>query len=158
MVLARSLSNSTPSPLKRAIRAYRALDLTRPLPDRPVQKPKKRVIQLNAKQVRHLIERYETGATVYELANEFQINRRTVSDHLKAEGVRMRMQSLAISQVEEAIRLYSSGVALAEVGRLLGVHASTVSLALTREGVRMRNPWDRPRRQAVDQCSNHDDL
>ena len=82
--------------------------------------------------------------TVYELGDEFGIERRTVSVILKRHGVRMRMQSLDEEAIDEAVRLYESGLSLAKVGERVGVTARTVQLRLRERGVTMRDTHGRP--------------
>jgi 20S proteasome alpha/beta subunit len=45
---------------------------------------------LDADQIQQLVERYEAGATVYELSERFDINCKTVATLLKRHGVTMR--------------------------------------------------------------------
>ncbi|MDA8354786.1 MAG: hypothetical protein M0Z95_00425, partial [Actinomycetota bacterium] len=78
VVLARSFSNSTPSALCRAISAYRRADLTRTSCKRVGRQRPKRAKRLNDTQLARLVDQYESGTTVYELASEFAIDRRTV--------------------------------------------------------------------------------
>ena len=144
MVLARQFSNSSPSSLERALRAYRRLDLARPPQKRPTR-ASKRAKRLNGTELNRLVERYASGATVYELATEFGIHRTTISQQLKTAGVKMRLQPLTPQQVEEAAALYATGQSLADVGSQLGVNASTVLIALRTEGAEIRKPWDHPR-------------
>jgi hypothetical protein len=54
------------------------------------RKPYTAVRKLRAEQVQELVEAYEAGATVYQLAERFKIHRVTVSAHLHRQGVRMR--------------------------------------------------------------------
>jgi len=148
VVLQRLFSNSSSTPLTRAIRAYRRVDLSLGPQGRPVGAPK-RAKWLNETELARLIDRYSSGATVYELATEFSIDRKTMSRHLKAAGNPMRLRPLDTGQVGEAIRLYDSGLSLAAIGRKLGVHASTVRFALREQGVSMRKPWDHPRQRGL---------
>ena len=60
-----------------------------------------------------LVEQYQAGATVYELAERFKIHRVTVSEHLHRQGVRMRRRSLEEWQIDEAAQLYEQGWSLA---------------------------------------------
>lgn len=90
VVLARSLSNLTSTPLSRAIGAYRQLDLTKSPAPRTPRPERKRCLRLTETQLARLVERYLSGGTVYKLATEFGIDRRTVSDHLKRQGVSLR--------------------------------------------------------------------
>ena len=81
------MSNSAPS-LERALKAYRKFDLSQVTPQvaRPVVK---RAKWLNATEMAQLIERYQGGATTYELGEQFGIGRETVATRLKAEGIKV---------------------------------------------------------------------
>ena len=145
MVLARLFSNSTPSALHRAIDAYRRLDISICYHKQVGRVQTKRAKRLNDTQLAHLVERYISGATVYELASVFAIDRRTVSIHLKQQGVIMRLQPPAEDTVEEMIRLYTSGLSLRKVGELVDVSADSVLNYLRKRGVDTRDPQGRPR-------------
>ncbi len=138
--LARLFSNVTPSALHRAINAYRQLDLTRRSCKRVARAHPKRAKRLNDTELARLVDRYESGATVYELASVFAIDRRTVSIHLKQQGVIMRLQPPAEDTVEEMIRLYVSGLSLEKVGQLVNVSADSVLNYLRKRGVDTRDP------------------
>lgn len=147
VVLGRQYSNSSSSPLQRAIRAYRRLKIMPPRVQIPPQPPVRRVIQLNERQIARIVERYKAGATTYELATEFGVHRTTISQHIKAAGVKTRLQPLTPQQVDTAVALYARGLSLADVGRELGCHASTVLSACREKGVALRKPWDHPRQR-----------
>lgn len=136
MVLARLFSNSTPSPLTRAIAAYRKLDLVRAPRQRIRPARPKRAIQLTAVQLVRLAESYQAGATIYELAEQFQIDRRTVSRHLHRQGVRMRLQSPSDETVDQMVRSYESGLSLAAVSKQIGMDGQTVRWYLRQRGCR----------------------
>lgn len=86
-LLAGQLSNFGRSPLIRAIEAYRRFDLSQlPTVSAPAP-PVRRIPRLNAGQLDRLVERYESGAQVKDLATEFGIDRRTISHHLRQHGV-----------------------------------------------------------------------
>ena len=91
-----------------------------------------------------LVEHYEAGATVYELAVEFGVHRTIISQRLKGAGVEMRFTPLTKEQVEAAVALYETGLSLAYVGQQLGSNATTIHRALRQRGVDMRKPWDHP--------------
>ncbi|ROR95928.1 hypothetical protein EDD28_0496 [Salana multivorans] len=69
---------------------------------------------------------YLSGQSVYELAGEFGIERRTVSAHLHRRGVPMRRRSLSLAQKEEAFALRDRGWSLARIGAQSDVSAGTV--------------------------------
>jgi hypothetical protein len=77
-----------------------------------------------------LVEQYQAGATVYELAERFKIHRVTVSEHLHRQGVRMRRRGLEEWQIDEAAQLYEQGWSLARIAPRYDVHPSTIWLAL----------------------------
>jgi hypothetical protein len=64
--------------------------------------------------------RYLEGATVYQLAIEFDVCRSKVSERLKENGVRMRLTPPSDQEVREMVRLYESGLSLAAVGKSIG--------------------------------------
>ena len=101
--------------------------------------------QLEPSEVERLIDGYQRGLTVYELGDEFGIERRTVSVILKRHGVKMRRQSLSAEAIDEAVRLYESGLSLAKVGEHVGATARTVQLRLRERGVQIRDSHGRVR-------------
>nr|WP_091628054.1 hypothetical protein [Amycolatopsis saalfeldensis] len=113
--------------------------------DRP-----RRVRQLGFEQVEQLIADYRSGATVYELGDRFDIERRTVSDILHRHGVPMRRRGLTPDQVDDAIHLYNLGWSLARVGDHLGVNHTTVLNKLRERGIPTRDTHGRPRVEAGD--------
>ena len=105
----------------------------------------KRAKRLNDTQLARLVERYESGATVYELASEFTIDRRTVSIHLKQLGVIMRLQPPTEETVDEIVRLYESGMSMGKVSQQVGFSADSVRSHLRKRGVKTRDPQGRTR-------------
>jgi DNA-directed RNA polymerase specialized sigma24 family protein len=55
--------------------------------------------RLSCEQVTALVAGYQAGATVYELAERFDINRKTVSEHLHRQGVEIRRHGLNSHQI-----------------------------------------------------------
>jgi hypothetical protein len=141
VVLGRWLSNPS-SPLHRALVAYRKLKLSEV--SRPVSRPVvKRAKWLNATELAQLVERYEAGATTYELADHFGIGRETVAKRLKAEGIKLRRNKLSESDVARAIELYTTGLSTIKIGILLNRRHSTVWYALKTAGVQLRGAHER---------------
>lgn len=89
--------------------------------------------------------RYWAGATVYELAGEFGIERRTVATRLKKAGVSMRRQPASAEQAAEMVRLYKSGLSLAKVADQTGVSTKTVLNYLRADGIQLRDTHGRER-------------
>lgn len=138
------MSNSAPPLLETAIRAYRALDLTHGVPVRPRQLSK-RARRLTERQLGLLVQRYQAGATVYDLAAEFHIARATASKHLKAAGVVLRCGPLSQDEINQAIDLYATGLSVAAVGEELGRDHASIWRALKAAGVPLRDTHGRVR-------------
>jgi DNA-binding CsgD family transcriptional regulator len=145
VVLARQLSNTSPSPLSRALRAYRQLDLRAPSAKTRARAVPKRARYLNDAERTRLAERYRAGATIRELALEFGVAPRTASHHLKLAGVDVRSRAMSSDEVAEAIRLYAAGLSTKAVGERLGRHHSAIWNALRRAGIELRNTQGRVR-------------
>lgn len=144
VVLSRSLSNVPSSPLVRAIRAYRELDLSHAPKTRPECIVPKRAKHLNEAELARLVDRYGAGATVYDLAAEFSVNRNTVARRLKEQGILLRHTPTAYD-IDEMIGLYRSGLSLARVGIRLAFSARTVLRCLQDAGVQTRDSHGRDR-------------
>ena len=56
-------------------------------------------------QVIEMVARYQEGATVYELAAEFDCGRTTVAARLKKAGIPMRDQSPTSETIDSMVRL-----------------------------------------------------
>jgi len=89
--------------------------------------------------VQQLIEGYRSGSTVYELGDQFGIERRTVSAILHRRGVPMRRRGLSEEQIDDAVRLYNQGWSLARIAARMDVAAGTVRQRLHERGVTMRD-------------------
>ncbi|MGI8311768.1 hypothetical protein [Saccharopolyspora hattusasensis] len=89
--------------------------------------------------MQQLIEGYQSGATVYELGDQFGIKRRTVSTILHRHGVPMRRRGLAEEQIDDAVRLYNEGWSLARIAARMDVAAGTVRQRLHERGVPIRD-------------------
>lgn len=97
------------------------------------RQPQKR---LDAASVDALVDGYLVGQTVYELAAEFGVERRTVSAHLHRRGVPMHRRGLSPVQKEEAFALRDRGWSLARIGARFDVSAGTVRNHLLRSSSR----------------------
>lgn len=137
------MSNSYPC-VEQAARAYRDLNLTGVVAT-PGPIAGRRARQLNDTELRRLIARYQSGATVYDLAREFGISRGTAAQRLKTAGVQMRNAPLSDNEISSAIELYGTGLSVAAVGRNLGRDHAAIWRALTAAGVELRDTHVRVR-------------
>jgi transposase-like protein len=104
--------------------------------------------QLRSYELDELEVAYQAGATVYQLAERFGINRVTVGKHLRRRGVDTTPPGLHPDSVPRAAELYRQGWSLARIGQEFGTTASTVRSRLIETGVRMRAPWEQTSRPA----------
>jgi hypothetical protein len=112
---------------------------------RTVRSVRQKQTRLTSDQVDQLVDRYQHGESVYVLALDLSVNRRTVSAHLARRGVSTRYQILGEDELAKAVELYAQGCSLARVGQQFGVSAGTVLNAFKRADVRTRpvgtNQW-----------------
>ncbi len=102
-----------------------------------------RARQLRKDEQDQLIELYESGQTMIQLACTFRVHRTTVAQHLRDHGVIIRDIAMTDRQIDEAVRLYESGLSFVNVGARLGFNASTVTTHIKRRGVKIRGPHER---------------
>jgi transposase len=114
-------------------------DLAAPPQPTPKRAKPGRTRRLPDAQGQQLIEGYQSGATVYELGDQFGIERRTVSAILHRHGVPMRRRGLSEEQIDDAVRLYNQGCSLARIAARTDVAAGTVRQRLHERGVTMRD-------------------
>jgi hypothetical protein len=124
------------------------LTIQPPTPRHTLATDSNRSYRLDQDQTQHLIVNYQAGSTVYELADQFGIERRTASAILHRHQVPMRRHGLTTDQVDDAERLYEQGWSLARIGDQLDVTADTVRKRLLERGITMRDTRGRTRTQA----------
>jgi lambda repressor-like predicted transcriptional regulator len=101
--------------------------------------------RLSDGQVTALVDAYQAGQTVYQLAARFDIHRATVSAHLHRQGITLRRQGLNSEGVAHAVRLYEDGWSVACIGERLGVDGTTAWTAIKAQGIRTRHAHGRER-------------
>lgn len=113
----------------------------------PQRRPPRRARRLDDREVRHLIESYRAGQTVYELADQFGISRNTASKILHRNDVPIRHRGLSADQITEALRLRSRGWSPPQIGHRLGVSAVTIRRRLREHAATQRiSPRTSPHR------------
>jgi hypothetical protein len=65
--------------------------------------------RLRSAEIKKLISGYQAGSTLYPLAEQFRINRETVSKLLERQRVPRRNRPLSPDQIEQAMELYATG-------------------------------------------------
>ena len=91
--------------------------------------------RLSPDEVAKLVTRYQEGAKVRELAEEFGVHKHTASAHLARQGIPTRTGGRVVDEAAalEVIRLYADGQTMDAIAAHLGITQSTVSQALSRE-------------------------
>ncbi|GAB3292669.1 hypothetical protein [Parasphingorhabdus pacifica] len=103
-----------------------------------------RVRQLSGDQVQQLIEGYKPSATVYELGDQFGIERRQ-RDPAPPRRPYAPPGGLSEEQIDDVVRLYSQGWSLARIAARMDVAAGTVRQRLHERGVTVRDTHGRIR-------------
>jgi DNA-directed RNA polymerase specialized sigma24 family protein len=110
-----------------------------PVPERQIQRrlsPGERVA---------LVQAYQRGSTMHELAEQFGVHDITVSKCLHDLAVPLRRQSLSAAQRDEAVQLYVAGWSMNRIGEKLGCAHTTIRNVLVEEGVPRRDSHGRER-------------
>lgn len=146
VVLGRQFSNPSQPPLERAIRAYRGLGHLDGYQAHFTKKQHLRTVRwLRPDEIDRLVEGYRAGATVCQLAREFEISRKTVSHHLHDRGVRFRLARMTDEEARAAIAFYRQGLSMEQVAERLGRSTSLICLTLKRAGIQARDTHGRVR-------------
>lgn len=107
--------------------------------------PRQRQNHLGKSEQLKVVQAYQAGNSVYEIAKQLIITRNTASAILKRHGVKLRYKILGPEDIENAKRLYESGASLQVVADYFKVNPSTVRYALLGAGVKTRplgtNQW-----------------
>lgn len=91
---------------------------------------RRRVKKLTPVREAGVVTAYTAGATVYQLAAQFGIDRKTVSRMLRRHNVPMRRSGLTPTDIADARQLRADGWTLRRIGDHFGVDPRTVSRCL----------------------------
>ena len=115
------------------------LEMTPSGPSGPtVRTPKRTCHRTGPDVVAQIIEGYERGVAVAQLAAGLQINQWTVGRYARLHRLPRRSPRLGPRQIEEAVSLYNEGNSLATLVKRCGVATDTVGKALRGAGVSLR--------------------
>lgn len=89
------------------------------------------------------IEFYESGATLEEIAEDFDVSKSTVAKHLEKRDVKRRNGFKYPEDIhDEWIELYDEGFSTREIGNLYNVSKYCIGWHLKRKKVRLRESWE----------------
>ena len=138
VVLWRQLSNVT-SQVKRALAAYRKLDLSQPCPT-PAYRPAHRTLhRMTASETTEAATAYGAGETLREIGMKLGVDRKTVGRNLNAHGIQLRRRAISAEDIQQATELYEQGLSIARIAEKLGSNNTTIHLRLKGAGVVMRD-------------------
>lgn len=119
----------------------RRLERIRQTPHKPRsaanRTPKRPQNRLTADETATLLQGYEQGETLDNLAERFGIHRTTVLNHVQRAGMERRI-GIIDRHLDKAQTLYASGLSLAAVGTQFGVGKDAVRQAFHRHGIPVR--------------------
>ena len=102
-----------------------------------IRKPRQKHVRLSVQRQAELVAKYQAGALQRELAEEYGINRRTVSEIVSRLGALSRGK-LTCFQIDDAVTAYLDGQSLSTIAKRLGVSDHTVRSRLLEREVKMR--------------------
>ena len=99
--------------------------------------PLVRQTRLNQQQIAALTQEYLDGAKLSDLAQTYNINRKTASIHVRRSkvGTRRRYPVMNKGQIKEAAIRYNAGDSLNSLARTYQVHPATLKKYLVEAGV-----------------------
>jgi hypothetical protein len=96
------------------------------------------------RKITKLINEYEAGALVKELARQFGIHRLAVAALLQRHEVELRRSGLSPEDIPTAGQLYGQGWSLARLGEKYGAESTTAWRGVRAAVVSMRSLAERP--------------
>lgn len=75
----------------------------------------KRRVSTNVRQL--IVARRKAGTPIKQIATDFGLNRSTINDILRSEGVPARRATIGPEYREEIVRLYGEGLSIAQVAK-----------------------------------------
>ena len=115
-------------------------------PDYIVKSIKQQQKTLTEYEIQSIIQKYQNGASSYDLAKEFGCHRRTITDTLKRNGVEVSHQAATKPElVKRIIELYAEMKTPKEVGAIAGINEGTVRQILKKNNIHIRRIWEYPR-------------
>lgn len=102
---------------------------------------------LSNKEISEIVVKYSSGISTYELAKEYGCHRRTISDNLKKQGIKVTNQLMERKGVVElVIQMYSEYIKPADIAKVVGINVDSVRKILKENNVYIRKSWEYPRK------------
>ncbi len=102
---------------------------------------------LSNKEISEIVVKYNSGVSTYELAQEYGCHRRTISDNLKKQGIKVTNQLMERKGVVELVmQMYSEYYKPADIAKAVGINVDSVRKILKENNVYIRKSWEYPRK------------
>lgn len=102
---------------------------------------------LSNKELSEIIVKYNSGVSTYELAKEYNCHRRTISDNLKKQGIKVTNQLMERKGVVELVmQMYSEYYKPTDIAKAVGINVDSVRKILKENNVYIRKSWEYPRK------------
>ena len=102
---------------------------------------------LSNKEISEIVVKYSSGISTYELAKEYGCHRRTISDNLKKQGIKVTNQLMERKGVVELVmQMYSEYYKPADIAKAVGINVDSVRKILKENNVYIRKSWEYPRK------------
>ena len=102
--------------------------------------------RLTEREIAEIIVKYNSGTSTYDLAKEYGCHRRTISDHLKKQGIKVTNQLMERKGVVELVmQMYSEYIKPADIAKAIGINVDSVRKILKENNVYIRKSWEYPR-------------
>jgi len=95
--------------------------------------------KLSLEQQAELVAAYKTGATTYDLAEQFSLHRTTVSKLIAAAGHKVRGTGLLPHEIPDVVHRYQAGESMTSLARVFDVSKANVKKHLLEAGTRLRD-------------------
>lgn len=101
---------------------------------------------LSKYEVQEVIQLYLNGVSANSIATSFGCHRRTISDVLKRNGIKVSHNAIDKPElVNKVISLYKEYKTPVEIGKIVNLNCGTVRQILKEKGIRIRERWEYPK-------------
>ena len=103
--------------------------------------------RLTEREIAEIVVKYNAGISTYDLAKEYGCHRRTISDNLKKQGIKVTNQLMERKGVVELVmQMYSEYIKPADIAKAVGINVDSVRKILKENNVYIRKSWEYPRK------------